>query len=49
MWSGLIIAVLWQMQDILLGLHPIFIGLPVSVIILLAVTFITNGKETVKA
>ena len=25
------------------------VGLPVSVIILLAVTFITNGKETAKA
>ena len=49
MWSGLIIAVLWQIAGHPFGLHPIFIGLPVSVIILLAVTFITNGKETVKA
>lgn len=49
MWSGLIIAVLWQIAGHPFGLHPIFIGLPVSVIILLAVTFITNGKETAKA
>src|SRR5699024_2620225 len=49
MWSGVIIALLRQIAGHPFGLHPISIGLRVSVIILPAVTFITNGKETVKA
>lgn len=30
MWIGLIIAVIWQMAGHPLGIHPVFIGLPIS-------------------
>lgn len=48
MWGGLISAVIWQVSGHPFGLHPIFIGLPVSIIILLAVTFATHKNEAIK-
>lgn len=48
MWAGLITAVIWQILGHPFGLHPIFIGLPVSTLILLAVTFATHKNEAVK-
>ncbi|WP_052255585.1 sodium:solute symporter [Salinicoccus sp. YB14-2] len=47
MWGGLTTAVIWQIAGHPFGLHPIFIGLPVSTLILLAVTFATHKNETV--
>ncbi|SDK63857.1 sodium:solute symporter family protein [Lacicoccus qingdaonensis] len=47
MWGGLITAVIWQIAGHPFGLHPIFIGLPVSILILLAVTFTAHKNETV--
>lgn len=48
MWGGLITAVIWQIFGHPFGLHPIFIGLPSSILILLLVTFFTNKNEVVK-
>lgn len=49
MWGGLITAVIWQIAGHPFGLHPIFIGLPVSILILLVVTFATHRNETARA
>lgn len=49
MWGGLIAAVVWQVLGHPFGLHPIFIGLPLSIAILLIVTlFTTNNHSEVK-
>lgn len=48
MWAGLITAVIWQIAGHPFGLHPIFIGLPVSTLVLLVVTFAAREKETVR-
>lgn len=48
MWGGLITAVIWQIAGHPFGLHPIFIGLPVSTLILLAVTLTTHKNEAVR-
>ncbi|MBP1969960.1 SSS family transporter [Virgibacillus natechei] len=42
MWGGLVTAVIWQVLGHPFGLHPIFIGLPLSIAILLIVTFLTR-------
>src|SRR5690625_4492053 len=42
MWGGLITAVIWQILGHPFGLHPVFIGLPISIVILLTVTFLTK-------
>lgn len=44
MWSGLISAIVWQILGHPFGLHPILIGLPLSTIMLLLVTYF--GKKT---
>lgn len=43
MWSGLGSAVIWQILGHPFGLQPILIGLPLSIIMLLLVTFF--GKK----
>ena len=45
MWGGLITAVIWQISGHPFGLHPVFIGLPISIIILLTVTFLTKQNN----
>ncbi|ALX48936.1 sodium:solute symporter family protein [Lentibacillus amyloliquefaciens] len=45
MWSGLVAAVIWQISGHPFGLHPIFIGLPLSIVILLVVTFFTQQNK----
>ncbi|MFC4557799.1 sodium:solute symporter [Virgibacillus kekensis] len=46
MWVGLVIAVGWQFAGHPFGLHPVFIGLPVSIVTLLGVSFATQASET---
>ncbi len=48
MWGGLAIAVIWQIAGHPFGLHPIFIGLPASIVILLAVTFMTKDENIIR-
>ncbi|WP_373894802.1 sodium:solute symporter [Virgibacillus sp. CBA3643] len=45
MWGGLVTAVIWQISGHPFGLHPIFIGLPLSIAILLIVTFLTKHNN----
>ncbi|WP_181348057.1 sodium:solute symporter [Thalassobacillus sp. CUG 92003] len=44
MWIGLIIAVGWQIAGHPFGLHPVFLGLPISIITLVTVTLV-SGQE----
>lgn len=43
MWAGLLSATLWQFTGHPFGIHPILIGLPLSTIILLIMTFTTKA------
>src|SRR5699024_1497612 len=46
MWSGLIVAISWQLLGHPFGLHPVFLGLPISIIVLLVLTLIpVENKE----
>ena len=45
MWAGLITAVIWQVLGHPFGLHPVFIGLPISIVILLTVTLSTKQNN----
>lgn len=45
MWMGLGSAVVWQVSGHPFGIHPIMIGLPVSTITLLIVTFLDRNRE----
>lgn len=47
MWGGLITAVIWQILGHPFGLHPIFVGLPLSLITLLVVTALTKQREPI--
>src|SRR5699024_7715045 len=49
MWGGLVTAVIWQVLGHPFGLHPIFIGLPVSIIILLVMTLFTKPNSPARA
>lgn len=43
MWSGLIIAVLWQIFDHPFGVHPVFIGLPLSIVLVITISLVTKN------
>lgn len=45
MWSGLGSAVIWQILGHPFGIHPILVGLPLSIIMLLVVTFLSKKDE----
>ncbi|KKB38021.1 sodium:solute symporter family protein [Bacillus thermotolerans] len=45
MWLGLSVATAWQLMGHPLGWHPVFIGLPVSIVTLVIVSFLTKGPE----
>lgn len=49
MWGGLVAAVIWQILGHPFGLHPIFIGLPLSIVILLTVTLFAKQNEIIKS
>src|SRR5699024_3759289 len=34
MWSGLVVAVAWQLLGQPWGWHPVFVGLPISILVL---------------
>lgn len=48
MWGGLSVAVVWQILGHPFGLHPIFIGLPVSIVILLIMMVFTKPNAPVR-
>ncbi|NWO13870.1 sodium:solute symporter [Virgibacillus sp.] len=45
MWLGLVVAVTWQIAGHPFGIHPVFLGLPISILTLLIVSFLTKDKE----
>ncbi|WP_281974610.1 sodium:solute symporter family protein [Halobacillus litoralis] len=45
MWTGLIIAVGWQIAGHPFGLHPVFIGLPISIITVVTITLASNQEK----
>lgn len=49
MWTGLILAIVWQLTGHPFGLHPVFIGFPASVIVLLVLTFTTTDHTAAGA
>lgn len=44
MWGGLLLAVVWQFSGHPLGLHPVFVGLPASIILLVAGSLIKREQ-----
>lgn len=50
-WGGLAVALLWQLLGHPYGLHPVYLGLPVSLILLVTVSMKTetSDPETVKS
>lgn len=45
MWGGLITAVIWQFSGQPFGLHPIFVGFPVSIVLLIVVSLLTKPSN----
>ena len=45
MWSGLVVAVGWQLLGQPLGWHPVFIGLPVSIVVLVGGSLIVREPQ----
>lgn len=45
MWVGLIIAVVWQFAGHPFGIHPVFIGLPISAILVVIVSLFTKDED----
>lgn len=48
-WVGLGSAIIWQVLGHPFGLHPILIGLPLSLIVLLILTFMTKNDDPTRA
>lgn len=47
MWLGLVVAVVWQLAGHPFGIHPVFIGLPLSIITIVVVSMLTKTDEQV--
>jgi len=45
MWVGLIVAVIWQILGHPFGLHPIFVGFPISICLVIFVSLATNDTS----
>ena len=45
MWAGLITAIIWQVLSHPFGLHPIMIGLPVSLIVFILASQINHKNN----
>lgn len=45
MWVGLIVAVVWQVLGHPFGLHPIFIGFPISILLVVVVSLATTDSS----
>ncbi|MDO5493975.1 MAG: sodium:solute symporter family protein, partial [Nesterenkonia sp.] len=46
MWSGLLLAVVWQVMGEPLGWHPVFVGLPASIVVLVVGSLMTQHTVT---
>lgn len=45
MWVGLIIAVVWQFAGHPFGIHPVFIGLPASTILVVVISLLSKDEK----
>lgn len=45
MWIGLIVATSWQILGHPFGIHPVFLGLPISIISLIVISLFTKPEE----
>lgn len=45
MWTGIIIAIIWQLAGHPFDLHPVFIGLPLCFVVFIVVTFLTPPNK----
>lgn len=45
MWGGLITAVVWQLSGHPLGIHPVFIGLAISLVLMVTVSLVTKPSS----
>lgn len=45
MWIGLSVSAIWQLLDQPFGLHPVFIGLPVSIVLIIVISLFTSSSE----
>lgn len=45
MWVGLIVAVTWQILGHPFGLHPIFVGFPISILMIIVVSLVTTDES----
>jgi SSS family transporter len=46
MWVGLVIAVVWQVLGHPFGIHPVFIGLPLSIFLVIVVSLMTRDNSS---
>lgn len=46
MWIGLIISVIWQILGHPFGVHPVFVGFPISIIILIIVSLTSKDDSS---
>lgn len=49
MWSGLAVAVGWQLMGQPFGVHPVLLGLPISIVVLVGVSLMTKDDSHVSA
>jgi Na+/proline symporter len=45
MWTGLVVAIVWQLLGHPFGIHPVFIGLPLSIVVLFAVSLLSRSPQ----
>src|SRR5690606_38555463 len=47
MWVGLFVAIGWQLAGHPFGIHPVFLGLPISIFLTVVVSLMTLPKNSV--
>lgn len=45
MWVGLLTAIVWQLAGHPFDIHPVFVGMPLCLIVFIIMTFITPSKQ----
>lgn len=45
MWVGLIVAVIWQIAGHPFGWHPVFVGLPISILLVIVISLTTEDSS----
>ncbi|GAB3187895.1 sodium:solute symporter family protein [Nesterenkonia suensis] len=45
MWTGLVVTVIWQFAGEPMGWHPVMVGLPLSLVVLVVGSLLTQGSQ----